>query len=261
MGYIYMLKNKKNGKVYIGQTIRTIEKRLEEHRKGQSNRCRAIYNAIKLHGWENFEKDWYVCPNEDLNFDEELLVREMETLAPKGYNLREGGGNRGKHSEESKQKNREAHIGKTHHEETKKIMSETRLGRIHTDEAKQKIGEAHIGKTLSKETKQKIKEAKLGKTLSDETKQKISEIHLGVPKSREHKQKLSESKKGDNNHKSKRVYQYDIEGNFIGSFGSCGEAARHIEKHKSSISKCASEKQETAYGFKWSYSANVIQNV
>ena len=68
MGYIYMLKNKINGKIYIGQTIRNVEKRLEEHRK--KSRCIAIYNAIQKHGWENFEQDWYECPDEDLNFDE-----------------------------------------------------------------------------------------------------------------------------------------------------------------------------------------------
>ena len=79
-----------SGKSYIGQTIRSIEERFKAHQK-ESSRCMAIYNAIKKYGWENFEKDYYECPYEDLNFDEELLIREMGTLAPKGYNLKEGG--------------------------------------------------------------------------------------------------------------------------------------------------------------------------
>jgi group I intron endonuclease len=62
MGYIYMLKNKVNGKIYIGQTTRPIRKRLGEHETGESRKCRAIYNAIQYHGWDNFEKDWYECP-------------------------------------------------------------------------------------------------------------------------------------------------------------------------------------------------------
>lgn len=33
MGWIYMLKNKINGKKYIGQTSQTIEERLKQHRK------------------------------------------------------------------------------------------------------------------------------------------------------------------------------------------------------------------------------------
>ena len=106
-----------NGKIYIGQTIRPIEKRFEEHRTKRM--YGAIYNSIKKYGWENFEKDWYECPDEDLNFDEELLVREMGTLTPGGYNLREGGGNRGKLSEETKQKISEAKIGSIRSEATK----------------------------------------------------------------------------------------------------------------------------------------------
>ena len=52
-----MLRNKINGKIYIGQTIRSIEERFKEHQK-ESNGCVAIRNAIQYHGWENFEKDW-----------------------------------------------------------------------------------------------------------------------------------------------------------------------------------------------------------
>lgn len=35
MGYIYMLENKINGKIYIGQTIRLIQKRLKQHQTGE----------------------------------------------------------------------------------------------------------------------------------------------------------------------------------------------------------------------------------
>ena len=221
-----MLKNKKNGKIYVGQTIRSIENRFEEHRAGRSSRCRAIYNAIQYHGWDNFEKDYYECPDEDLNFDEELLVREMGTLSPNGYNLMEGGGSSGKPSEESKQKNRDAHLGE------KSYM----FGIPKRDETRQKLSEAHLGKTLSEETKQKISEAKIGHDVSGET-----------------KQKMSEAKRGENNHNSKRVYQYDLDGNLIGSFASTGEAGRHLKKDGMNISACARGEQKTAYKFKWSY--------
>ena len=110
MGYIYMLENKINGKIYIGQTFRPIQTRLEEHRTGKSSGCVAIYNAIKFHGWENFDKDWYECPDEDLNKHEELMIEVLGTLSPCGYNLREGGGN-GKPSDETRKKMSEAHAG------------------------------------------------------------------------------------------------------------------------------------------------------
>jgi group I intron endonuclease len=219
MGYIYMLQNNINGKIYIGQTIRSIEKRFRIHQY-RCSRCVAIYNAIQKYGWENFEKDWYECPDEDLNFDEELLVREMGTLAPFGYNLKEGGAN-GKLSEETKQKIGQAHVGRYHTDETKKKISESTKGEKH-----------HMyGKTGEKSHS-------YGKTLSEE-----------------HRQKMSDSTKGEKNHNSKRVYQYDLEGKLLGTFGSTGEAGLYIGKDGTNIRKCARGVQgcKTAYGFKWSY--------
>jgi group I intron endonuclease len=106
-----MIRNKLNEKIYIGQTTQPIKERLGQHRR-KSSGCSAIYDAIKKHGWENFEKDWYECPDEDLNFDEELMEEMLGTLAPNGYNLRKGGGSHGKMSDETKQKMRKSHLGK-----------------------------------------------------------------------------------------------------------------------------------------------------
>jgi group I intron endonuclease len=142
MGWIYMIKNKINGKIYIGQTIRPIEKRLKEHKLGQSSKCKAIYSAIKKYGWGNFEIDWYECPDEDLNFDEDLLVCEIGTLSPCGYNLREGGGSRGKHNEESRQKMSEASIGKPKSKTHAKHISEARIGKTASDKTREKLSDA-----------------------------------------------------------------------------------------------------------------------
>jgi group I intron endonuclease len=243
MGYIYKLENKINGKIYIGQTIRQIEKRLNEHKTGKSRRCVAIYNAIKFHGWDNFEKDWYECPDEDLNFDEELLVREMGTLSPGGYNLRDGGGSNGKHSEESKQRMGEANRGE------KSVW----YGKTHTDATKQKISEAQRGDKNHMYGKNVEKNPMYGKRHSKETKQKIREARLGDTHAVETKKKISEALLSEKNHKSKRVYQYDLEVNFIGSFGSSREAGRQLLKAGSSIRACARGELKTAHGFKWSY--------
>jgi len=277
-----MLENKINGKIYIGQTFRHIEKRLEEHQTGKSSGCVAIYNAIKFHGWENFEKDWYECPDEDLNFDEELLVREMGTLSPDGYNLKEGGGG-GKMSMESKQKMSESRLGeknhmygKTHGGDTRGKISESlrggkhpMYGKTHGEETRQKMSEAQrgeksymYGKKHADETKRKMSESHVGKKLSEETKQKLSEAHrgdkghwYGKTFSEETKRKMSEARIGDKNSNSKRVYQYALDGTFIDSFGSCGEAARHLKRRGDGtfIGMCALGKKNTAYGFKWSY--------
>jgi hypothetical protein len=258
MGYIYILTSP-SGKIYIGQTTRPIEKRLEEHETGQSTSCRGIYGAIQKYGWENFEKEWYECPDEDLNKHEKWMVTLMITLTPDGYNLKEGGGNRGKLSEETKQKISGKLLNITKSNKHKQNISKAKIGekhhmwrKRHCEEAIQKMSKSRLGKIPSEETKKKISEAQIGIPKSEESKQKMRESHLGKTASEETKQKMRESMKGKN---SKRVYQYDLDDNFVGSLDSVAEAGRKLDRDGSCIGRCARDAPgcKTAYGFKWSY--------
>jgi len=264
MGFIYKLTYKVSRKAYIGQTIRPILKRLDEHQLSNSG-CKAIIGAIKNYGWENFDVEWYEIPDEDLNFYEEMLVALLGTLAPGGYNLREGGGNKGKMSAESKQRMSEAKKGekhpmysKSHTKETKQKMSEALLGEKHP----------MYGKTHSKETKQKMSEAHAGekcymygKTHSKETKQKMSEAQSGEKNPmfgknhiEETKQKMSKALIDEKNINSKKVYQYNLDGTYVNNFGSSGGGARSLGMEDgSSIRACARGDRKSAHGFKWSY--------
>jgi group I intron endonuclease len=232
MGWIYNATNKINGKGYIGQTIRPIKERLKAHRKKGSN-CKAFYGAIKKHGWKNFVIDWYECPDDELNKHEKWMVNLMGTLSPDGYNLKEGGGARGKYSDESKQKMSDSMTGEKH----------PMYGKTHTEETKQKISESMTGEKHPMFGKIGEKNPNFGSKRVEET-----------------KQKQSEAKQGEKNPMSKRVYQYDLDDTFIGSFGSTGEAARHIKKPDggSAIRACACGKRKTAYGFKWSYNMEIF---
>ena len=222
-----------SGKAYIGQTICPIEERLKKHQMPSSG-CKAISRAIKKYGWENFKKEWYKCPDEDLNFDEELLVEKIGTLAPNGYNLKEGGGSKGKPSEETKKKMSEAHTGNTHTKETKQKLSEAPSGEKNP----------MYGKTHGDETKQKLSEAKTGE----------KNPNYGKTRTTETKKKMSEALSGEKHPSSKKVYQYTIDGTLVDSFGSSEEAARALGKENgSSICKCARGELKSAYGFKWSY--------
>jgi group I intron endonuclease len=183
-----------------------------------------------MYGWDNFEKDWYECPDEDLNFDEELLVREMGTLSPDGYNLKEGGGSNGKHCEESKKKMSENRKGEKSHMYGKTGDKHNCFGKKHSDETKQKMSEAQRGE----------KGTMYGK---------IGKNHPMYGRT------------GENHPKSKKVYQYDLQGNFIRSFGSGNEAARYLREihgkivtNGSAINNCAAgiPGYKSAYGFKWS---------
>ena len=231
MGFIYKLTYKKSRKAYIGQTIRDIHKRLEEHQQPSSG-CKAISGAIQKYGWENFDKEWYEVPDEELNFYEEMLVALFGTLSPGGYNLMEGGGSTGRPSEETKKKMSEAQSGEKHPMYRKE----------HTEESKQKMSEAKSGeknpnyrKTPSEETKQKMREAQSGKSLSEES-----------------KKKMSEAQSGEKHHASKKVYQYKLDGTYVDEYGSSGEAARALGKTDGSkIRMCARGDRPSAYGFKW----------
>jgi group I intron endonuclease len=50
---IYKITNKVNGKVYIGQTIRSLNTRFKEHCK--KPRCIALHSAINEYGRNSFE--------------------------------------------------------------------------------------------------------------------------------------------------------------------------------------------------------------
>ncbi|AGE59080.1 GIY-YIG catalytic domain-containing endonuclease [Paramecium bursaria Chlorella virus OR0704.2.2] len=249
MGFIYML-TFPSEKSYIGQTIRDIHERLQEHQYASSSSCVAVSRAIQKYGWENVKKEWYEVPDEDLNFYEEMLVALLGTLSPGGYNLREGGGATGKPSEETKQKISKAMSGEKH----------PMYGKTPSDETKQKIskaksGEKHhmFGKTRTEETKRKMSEAMTGEKNPMYGKTGEKNPMYGKTHTEETKQKMSEAKTGEKHHASKKVYQYTLDGTYVDSYGSFGEAARAIGKTDGSyIGLCAGGKRKKAYGFKWS---------
>ena len=67
--------------------------------------------------------------------------------------------------------------GKKHTEETKQKLREARAKQIITEETKQKIRLSSKGRKVSEETKQKIREKKKGRKFTEEHKQKIKENH------------------------------------------------------------------------------------
>jgi group I intron endonuclease len=105
---IYMLRNKINGKLYIGQTVRDINERLREYRKAASrkNSRQAIYLAINKHGWSNFNAFVLdrASSQEELDALEQYWISHYNCVAPNGYNLTTGGRGNGHLSSETKQK-------------------------------------------------------------------------------------------------------------------------------------------------------------
>lgn len=111
-GVIYKITNLVNGKIYVGLTTKTIEKRLNQHI--HSNGCSAITDAIKKYGKENFKIE-IICEcfsKNELNEREIYFIDFYKSLVTcNGYNI-ESGGNSSKLSEKSKEKIRQKAIGR-----------------------------------------------------------------------------------------------------------------------------------------------------
>jgi group I intron endonuclease len=102
---IYKITNTINDKIYIGQTIRSLHFRWSQHKYATKKDVNTpLYKAIKKYGVKNFKIQEIGGANNqsELNYQEWLLICKLDTYWPNGYNLREGGGNRGKNSEHSK---------------------------------------------------------------------------------------------------------------------------------------------------------------
>lgn len=90
MAYIYKITNKLNNKIYIGQTIRTVEKRWKQHLYcyERLNSNNYLYNAMKKHGVENFTiEELEECKDEDRFKRETCYIIKYNSMYPNGYNL------------------------------------------------------------------------------------------------------------------------------------------------------------------------------
>lgn len=164
---IYKIENLTNGKVYIGQTVDKLKRRVIKSYKFN----RFLKRAFKLHGIENFELSLLEqCSNmKELNRREQFWISFYNsTDNQKGYNLQSGGKNC------------------RMHESTKKILSEKCSGWHHTEKAKQKISEAQTGD----------KHWAYGKKFSVELCKKLREAHIGIGHTQATKDKMSKTRKG-----------------------------------------------------------------
>lgn len=153
--YIYVITNKLNNKIYIGQTVNTVEERFNDHCRRNGT---AIDRAIHKYGRNNFDVET-ICEAkniDELNELERYYIKLANSTNPKiGYNLCDGGGNTSgyHHRNDSKKKMSQSRIGmfsgeknpfygKHHSQAQKEKWSRERKGRKLTDEWKANVGKA-----------------------------------------------------------------------------------------------------------------------
>lgn len=129
-GIIYMLRNPINGKVYIGLTTESLDKRWKRHVwLASKNRPYKISHAINKYGKDSFEK--YTL---DIAYDQNSLNELEKFYIEKfcsvdfGYNM-SSGGNGSTHSPEERRKISIANKGKIRTEEHRKNLSISKRGR------------------------------------------------------------------------------------------------------------------------------------
>jgi group I intron endonuclease len=167
---VYLITNKENGKLYVGQTVQSLHDRWQGH-KCDANRYRGplhLTHAFHKYGPEAFTMETlHECVSrEEMDFVEMFYIAFLNTKSLLGYNLTDGGdGTKGTPvTEEQRRKISASLTGKKASEETKALLSKLRSGK----------GNSFFGKTHTPESLYKMRKARLGKKASPETRLAMS---------------------------------------------------------------------------------------
>lgn len=196
MHLIYKIENKINGKLYIGQTT-CPKNRKKQHFSKTFHGNPALDRAVLKYGRNNF--DFSILEEletlDESNEREPFWIKELNSLVPNGYNLKEGGDAGGPDSSETRQKKslskqgeKNSFYGKKHSEEAKIKISKSKMGKklqlTEGELLRRRNQKTFLGKTHSLESKKKMSKAQsgeyhnfYGKSHSEETKRKMSESH------------------------------------------------------------------------------------
>ena len=278
MGCIYKITNKVNGKVYIGQTIRTVQTRWKQHiqsafREKNKNRSPLLYNAIRKYGADSFEiVELEKCSNNILDEREIYWIKQYDSYK-NGYNCTIGGRGNVKCFDEEilklwndglsvKQISNKLHL--TYH-----VIS-LRLQNVGISQ--ESINERMLA-TASRTKGKPIYQYDIdGNFIQGFESAREAKIHIGrgkikcTPTKRYktlygYQWKFYKADKIDSvreelenvqSHK-KKVHQYTMEGEYVRSYDSIVEAERMFgREYGSAICIACKGKIPSAYGFRWS---------
>lgn len=213
---IYKITNIVNGKLYIGQTTKTLDERIKNHHNAfVSGKDTHLYRSMRKYGWDKFQFSVivYASSQDVLNELEEFYIRKYDTVR-NGYNMAYGGTVNVMYSESVAKKHDAKMRTKSVREKISKSMK--------LSYAKRGGASAEHRKHLS-DNKKKFYASDRGIA----AKKKFSETYR---LSDEHKAALIESLK-------KHVDCFDSNGNLVQSFSSVKEAANwYIESVGAKIS-------------------------
>ena len=283
MAYIYKITNMVNGKIYIGETTHTVEKRWQEHlsKINQSNEINrkkhsfAIHAALRKYGKENFTIETIEQCSDADRFERETYWIKYYDSYKNGYNLTLGG--EGSIKYDKKQFKELWDKGFSTEEIAKQFgcstntvyyglsifegFSEEAVKR-RTQNAVKGMKENHINKVDCYDLQGNfLKTYNSQREASRELSIQESGISVSI-KTGGRVTKYMFVNYGDNPPKpysktgSKPVIQLDLNGNYIQEFKSARAASDSLGKGKaggSSIGVVCNGKRQSAYGYKWKW--------
>lgn len=195
-----------------------------------------LQNAFNKYGIYSIEFDVLdECPSEISTDIEQYWITLLDSYK-KGYNSCPfATSSRGsKWSEESKRRFSERKKGCVPWNKglkTRPLSEETKLKLSIIGKGKKKL-------PMSEEQKERIKNTLKGRKITEEQRQNYL--------------KAKESQKRENHWAAKKVYQYDLSGNFIKEWNYIKEVEKENLKHKQ-VYSCLRGKNKTASGYRWFY--------
>jgi len=185
-GFVYIWRDKKYNRYYIGahwgnehdKYICSSTWMRNSYKRRPQDFKRKILETNISNKIDLFDKEYkwlcFITPSE---LGKKYYNRAIFNFNSKGYKTF--------HSDESREKLRQANLGRICSDEIKEKIRLANTGRKHTDEYKENIRKYRLGKKWSEETKQKMSIAKKGKKrgpMSEETKQKLRISQLSKKK-------------------------------------------------------------------------------
>jgi group I intron endonuclease len=279
-GFIYKATNLINGKIYVGQTTKSLKVRIKSHYDSHKTPKIIFHKALKKYGFENFE--WCVIDSansqNELDIKEKFWIEFYQTYIgykhSNGYNATTGGksGFRFTNDSLNKMSQSQAEWIKTHGHPR---------GMLNKNHSKETIEKFKIINSRANNGNSKpvvkldkngvlIKKYDCMRDASDELQKELDNYNINavphIGNCCKYKNKSAygyiwmyeeDYNNGNVNiQKSKckkSVIQLTINGEFVKEFESIKEASAHIGINANNLSRCLNGKTKTCKGYKWIY--------
>lgn len=239
-GYIYCIENNTTHKKYIGQTSTTLQNRYAKHigamRLGEDT---YLYRAMRLYGIDSFniyEIHKVVAENkielqEQLNKYERFYIQELNTFAPSGYNMTQGG------RVFSEPTSREVSVVSCSGEVIMQFQS------IRSASEYYDVNEKSVHHACNSESHYS----------SGYYWYYTNQINAGVGETIGSQSRGLHNWKGHTNYLGKRIGMFSDDGELLREFVSASEAERQLNISRTQISKCCYKKCKSAGGYQWAF--------